>query len=575
MTQQQTNSQAAQTGATTMRGADIVVHCLEREGVDTVFAYPGGASMELHQAMCNSPIRVVLPRHEQGGGFAAAGYARATGRVGVAMATSGPGATNLVTAITDAYMDSIPTVFITGQVGQKFIGKNAFQETDIIGITRPIVKHSYLVLDVNDIPAIMAEAFHLARTGRPGPIVIDLPKDVQQAACEPAFPERVALRSHQVAGEPSAADVERIRKTIAGAARPCLYIGGGIIASGAHQELLAFAETNRIPVVNTLMGVGAFPTNHELSLKWLGMHGSYAANYAANQSDVLIALGVRFDDRVTGNVDTFATGATIIHVDIDPSEINKNKHADIGVVCDAKAMLRQLNKAPLEGDWEDWVRQTQTWKRTYPFSYRSGEHIQPQQVIERLDAITASSATIVTGVGQHQMWAGQFYNYQRPRQFHTSGGLGTMGFGLPTAMGVKTARPDETVVLIDGDGSFQMNIQELGTVHCEEIAVKMIILNNQHLGMVAQWEDRFYGSQRGNTELKSNFSERPYPHFIDVAKGYLVPGKEVWTRDELDDAIREMLTADGPYLLDIHVEYQEHVLPMMPPGGSYKDLILE
>ena len=558
-----------------VRGADLVIQCLEREGVDTIFAYPGGASMELHQALRHSPIRVILPRHEQGGGFAAAGYARATGRVGVAMATSGPGATNLVTAITDCYMDSIPTVFITGQVGQKFIGKNAFQETDIIGITRPIVKHSYLVLDVNDIPAVMAEAFYLANAGRPGPVVIDLPKDVQQSSCVPQFPETVDVRSYHVTKDPSDADVARVRRALANSARPCLYVGGGIISAGAHEELLAFAETNRIPVVTTLLGIGAFPDTHELSLKWLGMHGSYAANYAANQCDVLIGVGARFDDRVTGNVDTFATSAVIIHIDIDPSEINKNKRADVGVVCDARKMLARLNEKPLNGDWEGWVRQTQTWKRETPFSYKDSEHILPQLVVERLDALTGSSATIVTGVGQHQMWAGQFYNFQRPRQFHTSGGLGTMGFGLPAAMGVKAACPDETVILIDGDGSFQMNIQELGTVHCEGLGVKMVILNNQHLGMVAQWEDRFYGSHRGNTEMKSNFSERPYPHFTTVADGFLVPGRDVWAKDELDDAIREMLTTGGPYLLDVHVEYQEHVLPMIPPGGGYKDLILE
>ena len=558
-----------------MRGADLVIRCLEREGVDTVFAYPGGASMEMHQAMRESSLRVILPRHEQGGGFAAAGYARATGRVGVSMATSGPGATNLVTAITDAHMDSVPTVFITGQVQQNFIGKNAFQETDIIGITRPITKHSYLVLDVRDIPKVIAEAFYIASHGRPGPVMIDLPKDVQQALCVPEFPQSVHLRSYHPPPPPTDEDVERVRRAVEASSRPCLYIGGGIISSGAHEELRAFAETNRIPVVYTLNGIGAFPDEHELSMQWLGMHGSYAANYAANECDLLLCIGARFDDRVTGNVDTFAKGATVVHVDVDPSEINKNKHADIGVVCNARDMLVRLNDKPLRGDWQAWVRQTQAWKKERPFSYRDNKLIQPQEVVEHLNTITSGSATVVTGVGQHQMWAAQFYSFSRPRQFHTSGGLGTMGFGLPTAIGVKVARPEETVVLIDGDGSFQMNIQELGTVHCEDVAVKMIILNNQHLGMVAQWEDRFYGSHRGNTEMKSNFSERPYPHFIDLAKGYLVPGRDVWDEDELDDAIREMLTTEGPFLLDVHVEYQEHVLPMMPPGGSYKDLILE
>ncbi len=557
------------------KGAEIVVRCLEQHGVDIVFAYPGGASMELHHALRNSEIRVVLPRHEQGGAFEAAGYARASGRTGVCMATSGPGATNLVTGIADAYMDSVPLIAITGQVPQPFIGKNAFQETDIIGMTRPVVKHSYLVLSPDDLPAIFAEAFTLANTGRPGPVVIDLPKDVQQALCVPDYPARTELRSCSVRTVPSDDEVAEIRNAIRNSDKPCLFVGGGIIHSGAHEELLRVAEGYNIPVVTSLMGVGAFPENHDLALKWPGMHGTFYANYALNECDLLLGIGMRYDDRVTGNVDTFAENAVIVHVDIDPSEINKNKRADIGVVCDAREMLKRLAENPERQEFAEWHAQIVEWKTQHPLAYAEDAQIQPQQVIETLCSMTGGEAIVVTGVGQHQMWTGQFYRFSRPRQFLTSGGLGTMGFGLPSAIGAKLACPDQTVLLVDGDGSFQMNVQELGTVHCEDVDVKMVILNNQHLGMVAQWEDRFYGSNRGNTVLSSSRMDRPYPDFIQIAKGYEVAGREVWHPEELEDAIREMLEYDGAFLLDVHVAYQEHVLPMIPSGGSYKDIMLE
>ncbi len=560
-----------------IKGAEITIRALERQGVDTVFAYPGGASMELHQAMNTSPVRVVLPRHEQGGAFAAAGYARATGKVGVCMATSGPGATNLVTAITDAYMDSIPLVVITGQVPQALIGKNAFQETDIIGITRPVVKHSYLILDVADIPGVVAEAFYLAGSGRPGPVVIDLPKDVQQTRCVPVYPENEpVLPAYSVPDECPAHAVEQIREAIAQCERPCLYVGGGIIASGAHEELRRFAESYNIPVVTSMMGIGVFPETHPLALKWPGMHGAYYASYAINECDLLLAIGTRFDDRVTGNVDTFAVGSRIVHVDIDPSEINKNKRADIGVVCDARRLLAALLPDPVRKDYAPWHARIREWKANHPFSYvPNSDEILPQQVVECLFRLTRGNAIIVTGVGQHQMWAAQFYNFHRPRQLLTSGGLGTMGFGLPSAIGAKIACPDDVVVLIDGDGSFQMNIQELGTVHCEDVDVKMVILNNQHLGMVAQWEDRFYDSVRGDTVLSSAKIDRPYPNFVAIAEGYMIPGRDVWTPDQLDNAIEEMLASSEPFLLDVHVQYQEHVLPMIPSGGSHKDIMVE
>lgn len=562
-------------GATTMRGADILVRALEREGVEVVFAYPGGASMEIHQSLTASPIRVILPRHEQGGAFSAAGYARTCGKTGVCMATSGPGATNLVTSIADAYMDSVPMVAITGQVGQKMIGKNAFQEIDIIGMTRPVVKHSFLVLDVNDIARVIAEAFYIAGSGRPGPVVIDLPKDVQQARCAPQFVDQPKPRAYEVPSKVPMDKVAELRAAIAKSERPCIYAGGGVIISGAAEELRQFAESYNLPVVTSLMGIGAFPERHPLSLKWPGMHGTYYANYAVNESDLLIGIGVRYDDRVTGNVNTFATGATIVHVDIDPSEINKNKHADIAAVCDAKAFLQAMLPNPIRQDYTAWHEQIRTWKEQQPLRVPAGDDLHPQFVISELDRLTNGEATIVTGVGQHQMWSAQFYRFRRPRQLLTSGGLGTMGFGLPSAIGSKIADPSQEVILIDGDGSFQMNIQELGTVHCEDVPVKMIIMNNQHLGMVAQWEDRFYNGVRGNTVLSSSHGKQPYPDFVQIAKGYLVKGRHVWTKDELADALQEMLASSEPFLLDIHVAYQDHVLPMIPSGGTYKDIMTE
>ncbi len=558
-----------------MKGAQLLVSCLERAGVEVMFAYPGGASLELHQALIDSSIRVILPRHEQGGGFAAAGYARATGKTGVCMATSGPGATNLVTAIADAYMDSVPVVAVTGQVPQCYIGKNAFQETDIIGITRPICKHSFLVLDAAEIPQVVEEAFLIANSGRPGPVIVDIPKDVQQASCLPDFGARPNLRGYRPEAPPCPpAQLEALREAIRGCSRPCLYVGGGIITAEASQELRRFAELYNMPVTTTLMGVGAFPEDHPLSLKWLGMHGTYYANYAANEADLLLAMGARFDDRVTGKVDTFAAGAKIVHVDIDPSEINKNKRADLGIVADVKAVLAALNQAPIRQDYAEWHQRIAGWKRDYPLGYAQKDRIVPQYVVDKLCELTNGEAVIVPGVGQHQMWAAQFYTFKRPRQHLSSGGLGTMGFGLPTAMGAKVACPQAVVVNIDGDGSFQMNIQELGTLHVEEIGVKMIIMNNQHLGMVAQWEDRFYGSRRGNTVLGNRRVPAPYPDFVQIAKGYSIPGRHVWRPDEVAEAIREMLETPGPFLLDVHIEYMEHVLPMIPAGKSYAEIIM-
>ncbi len=579
-----------------LKGSEIVVRCLERQGVDVIFAYPGGQAIELHQALIGSSIRVILPRHEQGGAFAAGGYARACGRVGVSMATSGPGATNLISGIADAYMDSVPTVFITGQVPSSNIGKNAFQETDIIGVTRPIVKHSFLVLDANDLPQIIHEAFIIASSGRPGPVVIDIPKNVQIQLCDIDFDAPLNDKVRRPAPPVRSQDAERIREAVAASRRPCIYAGGGIISANASAELLKFAESWNIPVTTTLMGIGAFPESHPLSLNWLGMHGAAYANYAANEADLLLAFGARFSDRVTGNPDAFARNATVVHVDIDDSELNKNKRADIGIVADIKEMLAELNKKPEPQDYSEWFAQLDRWKELYPRSYKTKEHrVQPQFVMQTLSRLTKGEAVIVPGVGQHQMWAAQYYDYSRPRQLLTSGGLGAMGFGLPAAMGAQVACPDKLVVNIDGDGSFQMNIQELGTLKVEDIPVKMIILNNQHLGMVAQWEDRFYQSRRGNTVLgnvrgssclpgcdcKGCEGDRcmkgaaPYPDFVTIAKGYGVPGRTVFTREELEPAIREMLETPGPFLLDVYTGYDEHVLPMIPPGKDYRSMILE
>ena len=560
---------------TPIKGAEIAIKTLEKLGVDIVFAYPGGAAIEFHQALKDSPIRVILPRNEQGGAFAADGYARATGKTGVCMATSGPGATNLLTGIADAYMDSIPMVIITGQVAASFIGKNAFQETDIIGMTRPIVKHSYLVLTPEDIVPSIVNAFHLANTGRPGPVLIDIPKNVQQAKIPFVFDPQPTLKTYSIPGRVSRDQIEEIRAAIAKSERPCIYAGGGIIAAGAAKELTEFAEKYDIPVGTTLMGVGAIPEDHPLSLKWLGMHGTYYANYAANESDLLLAFGARFDDRVTGSVESFARDAKIVHVDIDQSEINKNVHADIGVVADIREVLIELNKEPVRKERPVWKTAIRMWRNQHPLSYKKEPGVlKPQSVIETICRMTNGEAVIVPGVGQHQMWAAQFYTFRYPRQLLTSGGLGSMGFGLPAAMGAKLAMPEKTVINIDGDGSFQMNIQELGTLFAEDIPVKMAILSNQHLGMVAQWEDRFYGSRRGNTDL-TIANQRPYPDFVTIAKGYEIPGREVWKEEELEDAVREMLEAKGPFLLDCHTFYHDHVLPMIPPGKTYKDILTE
>jgi acetolactate synthase-1/2/3 large subunit len=598
-----------------MSGSQILVACLEREGVDTIFAYPGGASMEIHQALTRSKkIRTVLPRHEQGGAFAAEGYARATGRAGVCMATSGPGATNLVTGIADAYMDSVPLVAITGQVPQAMIGKGGFQETDIYGMTLPVVKHSYLITDVNEIPRVVKEAFHIAQSGRPGPVLIDIPKNVQQARTQPIFPKRVTLRGYNPDRRASDLELNEIIGLIEKSERPVLYVGGGIITGNASEELRRFAEAAQIPVTTTIMGCGAFPETHDLSLRWLGMHGSAFANWAVNGefeprksatdpmrqiakgADLLLAFGVRFDDRVTGNVNKFCEHGTIVHIDIDPAEINKNKPANLPVVSDIKyalgRMADMMTERPIEKKFSAWHEQIAAWKAKAPFSYRVTEEVMkslhtrdhlkgkesevilPQMVVEVLYELTNGEAILTTGVGQHQMWTAQYYKFKYPRQLLTSAGLGAMGYGYPAALGAKVAFPDRQVVDIDGDGSFLMNVQELATAHIEKIAAKAIILNNQHLGMVVQWEDKFYEGNRGHTYLGDPENRHQiYPDYIAMAKSFNVPCERVMCRKDLRPAMQRMLDSKEPFLLDVIVPYTEHVLPFIPAGRTVADMI--
>jgi acetolactate synthase-1/2/3 large subunit len=570
-----------------MNGADILVSCLEREGVDTIFAYPGGCSMPIHQSLTRSKkIRTILPRHEQGGVFAAEGYARVTGKAGVCMGTSGPGATNLVTGIADAYMDSTPLVAITGQVPQAMIGRGAFQETDMFGITLPIVKHSYLVWDINDIPRIVKEAFHIATTGRPGPVLIDIPKNIQQAETQPIYPKEIKLRGYRTDYKADDVALNEVIGMIAGAKQPMIYCGGGIITGEAHKELLEFAERAQIPVATTLMGIGGFPETHKLSLKWLGMHGTVYANNAVNEADLLLAIGVRFDDRVTGKVEKFCEHGTIVHIDIDNSELNKNKSVKLPILSEVKYALRRMNQLLEKGGFKraktftrfaPWYKQIDAWKKKHPLSFKdTPDVIQPQYVIQLLDEMTKGDAIITTGVGQHQMWAAQFYNFTKPRTLVTSAGLGSMGYGYPAAMGAKVARPDKQVIDIDGDGSFLMNVQELATTHVERIAAKAIILNNQHLGMVVQWEDRFHGSNRGHTFLGDPHDlKRIYPDYVALAKGFGVTCERVIHKKDLRAAMQRMLDSKETYILDVMTPHTEHVLPMIPTGQTYKDIITE
>ncbi|XP_027363599.1 acetolactate synthase 3, chloroplastic-like [Abrus precatorius] len=566
------------------KGADILVEALERQGVTDVFAYPGGASMEIHQALTRSAtIRNVLPRHEQGGVFAAEGYARSSGLPGVCIATSGPGATNLVSGLADAMLDSVPLVAITGQVPRRMIGTDAFQETPIVEVTRSITKHNYLVLDVDDIPRIVNEAFFLATSGRPGPVLIDIPKDIQQQLAVPNWDQPIRLTGYtsRLPKSPNEAHLELIVRLLLESKKPVLYVGGGCLNSS--EELRRFVEHTGVPVASTLMGLGAYPTADENSLQMLGMHGTVYANYAVDRCDLLLAFGVRFDDRVTGKLEAFASRAKIVHIDIDSAEIGKNKQPHVSVCGDLKLALKGINRI-LESkglggilDFRAWREELNEQKHRFPLSYQTFEEaIPPQYAIQVLDELTNGNAIVSTGVGQHQMWAAQFYKYKRPRQWLTSGGLGAMGFGLPAAIGAAVANPGAVVVDIDGDGSFMMNVQELATIKVEKLPVKILLLNNQHLGMVVQWEDRFYKSNRAHTYLGDPSKEDEiFPNMLKFADACGIPAARVTKKEDLRAAIQKMLDTPGPYLLDVIVPHQEHVLPMIPSNGTFQDVITE
>jgi acetolactate synthase I/II/III large subunit len=559
-----------------MTGAQILMKCLEREGVKHIFGYPGGVVLDIYDELVRTPsIRHILVRHEQAAVHAADGYARASSQVGVALVTSGPGATNTVTGIASAYLDSIPIVVFTGQVPTALIGNDAFQEVDIVGITRPCTKHNYLVKDVKDLAQTIHEAFHIARSGRPGPVLVDLPKDVSQASTVPKFPETVKIKSYNPTYHANPRQVARALDMILHAKKPVLYTGGGIVLSDSSEELTKFATALKIPVTSTLMGLGGFPGDHPLWMGMLGMHGTYCANMAVSQADVLIAVGARFDDRVTGKLSEFAPHAKIVHIDIDPSSISKNVQVDIPIVGDCKDTLTQLNELlqdkPVR-DWtelrRDWLETVNEWSTAHPLTYVWDDKvIKPQFVVEKLYELTQGEAYITTEVGQNQMWAAQFYKFRHPRRLMTSGGLGVMGYGFPAAMGVQMAKPDAIVIDIAGDGSIQMNIQELITVVDNDLPVKIAILNNSYLGMVRQWQQLFYDRRYSATPMTA-------PDFVKLAEAYGAVGLRATKPEEVEPVIREALNTRRPVIMDFKVEPEECVMPMVPAGKAMHEMLL-
>jgi acetolactate synthase-1/2/3 large subunit len=559
-----------------MTGADAILRCLEAEGVEVMFGIPGGAILPLYDAMAKgTTVRHVLARHEQGAGHMAEGYARASGRVGVAIATSGPGATNLVTPIADAWMDSTPLVCVTGQVRSFLIGTDAFQECDITGITIPIVKHSWLVQDVKDIPAVMKAAFHVARTGRCGPVLVDVPRDIQEAELEFHYPDTVDLPGWKPPKRGHPKQIKEAAKALAAAEKPVLYVGGGTLNADACEELRELAEVGRLPVITTLMGKSSFPETHELFFGWPGMHGPKWSNWAMNKCDVLVAVGARFDDRVTGKLSAFAAGAKVIHLDIDSAEISKLRHADIPVVGPLKQVLgdlaKEMEELRVEGRTEPWLRQIVEWREQFPLKYRKdGEMLKPQTVLEALQALTADRDDVIwtTGVGQHQMWAMQYLLCEEPRTFITSGGLGTMGYGVPAAVGAKAARPDATVVCVDGDGCFQMTQQELATSVLEGLPIVVVIVNNGYLGMVRQWQDMFFEERFSQVSLTHQV-----PDYAALAAAYGAAGFMVETEDELEEALAEALSCGRTAVVDCRVDPREHCFPMIPAGAAALDLV--
>ncbi|MDP8260426.1 MAG: biosynthetic-type acetolactate synthase large subunit [Candidatus Gygaella obscura] len=550
-----------------MTGSEILLECFKREGVEIIFGYPGGSVLPLFDKLYDSDIKFILTRHEQGAAHAADGYARATGKVGVCIATSGPGATNLVTGIATAHMDSIPMVAITGQVKTFLIGNDAFQEADLTGITRSITKHNYLVKDTKDLAKIIREAFHIASTGRPGPVLIDIPVDVQIGKTDFIWPEEVDMRSYQPTFFGHPGQIKKAAGIIAKAKRPVIYAGGGIIISGASQELKTFAEKIKTPVTWTLMGIGAFASEHELSLGMLGMHGTAYANHAIMESDLIIAVGARFDDRVTGKIDEFAPHAKIIHIDIDPASISKNVKVDVPIVGDAKNILVQLiEEIKISPKTEDWFKSIEVWKNKHPMVYENDIKIKPQYVIEQIYEATKGEAIITTEVGQNQMWAAQWYKYKYPRTYISSGGLGTMGYGFPAAIGAKMGCPEKEVFDIAGDGSIQMNIQELATCVCNKINVKVAILNNGYLGMVRQWQELFYKKRYSHTCIS-------HPDFVKLAESYGALGILVEKKEDVRPAIEKAIKTDNTVMIDFRIDPEENVFPMVPAGQAINRMI--
>jgi len=559
-----------------MTGAQILLECLKREGVDIVFGYPGGAVIDIYDELPRHELKHVLVRHEQGAVHAADGYARASGKVGVALVTSGPGATNTVTGIANAYCDSIPIVVITGQVPTPLIGNDAFQEVDIVGITRPCTKHNYLVKDLDKLAETIRQAFYLARTGRPGPVLVDLPKDVIQGKTRFVYPESVHMRSYNPTITPNQMQLRKAMELLAKARRPVFYVGGGVITANGHGELGWLAHTTQTPVTATLMGLGAYPGNGPRWLGMLGMHGAYAANMAINNCDLMLAVGARFDDRVTGKLSTFAPKAKIVHVDIDPTSIRKNVRVDVPVVGDCREALKGFKEIVetrhADVDWAlkhaDWLNQVRDWADSHPLSYGEGPKIKPQYVVETIYGLTQGDAIISTEVGQNQMWAAQFYKYHRPRTLLTSGGLGTMGYGFPAAIGAQFAFPDKLVIDVAGDGSIQMNIQELATAVWHNLPVKIVILNNGHLGMVRQWQELFYNRNYCSTCFEFQ------PDFVKLAEAYGAAGYRVTKTEDVAPVLKEAFANQRTTIVDIVVEPEENVYPMVPAGASLAEMLL-
>lgn len=552
-----------------LNGAQMVLEALKEEGVDVIFGYPGGAVLSLYDAIYDANIRHIMPRHEQGAVHAADGYARATGRPGVVFATSGPGATNLVTGIATAYMDSVPLVVFTGQVASPLIGTDAFQEADIFGITLPITKHNYLVTCVEELPRIIKEAFYLATTGRCGPVLIDLPKDVQAAEGQYRYPKKVDILGYNPTYEGHPGQINRAVKAISRACKPIIYAGGGVVASGAHEELMALVERTGIPVTTTLMGLSGFPGGHRLALGMPGMHGTYWANMAMHEADLIIAIGARFDDRVTGKLSRFAQDAKIIHIDIDPAEIGKNVRVDVPIVGDVRLVLTEMLKKIETTEHLDWLARIGEWRVEAPLCYNQDPEglICPQFVIEKIYEVTKGEALIATEVGQHQMWTAQYYRFKHPRSLASSGGLGTMGYGFPASLGVQIGRPEETVICIAGDGSFQMNSQELATAVAYNLPVKVAIINNQYLGMVRQWQQMFFRRRYSSVDMESG------PDFVKLAEAYGAVGLRADKPADVIPVLEKALATPGPVVIDFRVKAEENVFPMVPPNSAISEMI--